>query len=374
MAGIYIHIPFCRHKCPYCNFYSVTSFKNKEVLLSAILHELNDSRHTVLSERIDTVYLGGGTPSILHPGELEKLLDTVYTCYDVSEMAEITLEANPDDLDYDRLKALQHLPVNRLSIGIQSFHVDDLKYLNRIHSATKAHQSIQDAQEAGFNNISIDLIYGIPGLTDKKWLENLQFFLKYKIPHLSAYALTVEEKTPLYKFIKENKLVSPDENQSIEQFLTLREILSQNGFLHYEISNFALPGFQSKHNQSYWKGTKYIGIGPSAHSYNGLQRQWNISAIVPYAKKVIAGETYFESEELTLIQKFNEYVMTSLRTADGLDTRHVASAFGISYLEGLEKGLDPYLHSGHLQKKNHIITLTGQGMLFADKIASDLFI
>lgn len=374
MPGIYIHIPFCKRKCYYCNFYSSVNLRNKEKLVSALLNEIKNRKAYLEEGEIDTIYLGGGTPSLLTIKELDSIFNQINKYFSIIDSPEITLEGNPDDLTIEKLKQLRLTSINRLSIGVQSFFDDDLEYLNRIHNAGDAKQCIQNAQEAGLDNLTIDLIYGIPTLTNQKWQENLNIFISYNIPHLSAYSLTVEKKTPLEKFIRTGKMQEPDDRQSLQHYKTLSETLQTNKFLQYEISNFARPGFISRHNSSYWKGEYYLGIGPSAHSYNGEFRQWNISNIGGYISKIESGENIFEREILTTDQKFNEYIMTSLRTMWGCDVSFINETFGEQYFNHLLGESQQFIDSGLITFEKNTILLTGKGKLFADRLASDLFI
>lgn len=331
MAGIYIHIPFCKQKCHYCNFFSVASVRNKSELLLSIRREITERAVYLNNETVKTIYFGGGTPSLLTVQELENLISILHDHFIIDPDAEITLETNPDDLRIDYLTMLRTSRVNRLSIGIQSFFDDDLIYLNRVHTAAHAKEALRLAQNSGFEKITIDLIYGIPTLTNEKWLSNIQTFLDTGINHLSAYALTVEQKTALYQLIAKGKLTPVDEHQSASQFQLLMEILEKEGFIHYEISNFARSGHYSKHNSLYWLGGNYLGLGPSAHSYNGFSRQWNVSSLTDYIRLAGSSQEVAEKEILTTSQRYNEYVMTSIRTSWGCDIEHIANVFGESY-------------------------------------------
>lgn len=374
MAGIYIHIPFCRRKCHYCNFYSLASIKHRGEFLETLLKEIEIRGEYLQNENVNTIYLGGGTPSLLSKQEINQIITQIKNHFNVHDNVEITLEANPDDLKENKLLQIKDANVNRLSIGIQSFHNDDLKYLNRLHNAEDALNSIEKAKSAGFENISIDLIYGIPGLTIEKWGKNMDVFFNLQIPHLSAYALTVEEKTPLKHFIKQGKLQPPDENESISHFQILMEKIKENGFIHYEISNFAKEGFYSKHNSIYWVGGNYLGLGPSAHSYNGKSRQWNTSNIKKYIDKLSFDEKIYEEEILTEKQKYNEYVMTSLRTSWGCDLKHIENVFGKKYSDYCLKQAEHFIKNDLLILEKTKLFLTTKGKIIADGITAELFI
>jgi oxygen-independent coproporphyrinogen III oxidase len=374
MSGIYIHIPFCLQACHYCDFHFSTSLKNKEAFLNALRTEML-LRKSYLSkpEKIETIYFGGGTPSLLNNEELLRIFDTLFTHYEVDAKAEITLEANPEDLSKEKISSLKNTPINRFSIGVQSFFDSDLKFMNRAHSAQKAISAVKTAQDAGFENITIDLIYGTPTLTDENWKSNLHTAFELDVKHISAYCLTVEEKTALNTFIKTGKVKNVDEEQSAQQFEILVELMKQNNFIQYEISNFAQADFFSQHNSNYWKQKEYIGFGPSAHSYDGASRQWNIRNNSLYIQELEKGKLNFEKEVLTTDQNFNEYIMTSLRTIWGTDLKHIEKRFGTLYLEHLIKESKKYVSSKHLNQHNSLLQLSEAGKLIADKIASDLF-
>ena len=374
MAGLYIHIPFCKQKCHYCNFYSIASSRNKSKLIEAIVQELKIASFYLEGESLKTIYFGGGTPSLLDERELNSLFEAIYKHFRVEANAEITLEANPDDLHSEKVDIIRKSPVNRLSIGIQSFHDEDLLALNRIHTSQQSLEAIRNMQEAGMTNISIDLIYGIPGLTETKWQQNLETFLQLGLPHLSAYSLTVEAHTTLDWLIKKGRSRPVNEEQSISHFKTLQRFAADHGYLQYEISNFCLPGMNSKHNSAYWSGEKYLGVGPAAHSFDGDSRRWNIANISSYVNAINEGILNYEEEILTEKQKFNEYVLTALRTSLGCDLRLIEKRFGIDYHDYLETAAFKNLTSGkYILKDNHLI-LTPEGMLFADGLASDFFL
>lgn len=372
MAGIYLHIPFCKQACTYCNFHFTTSLRYKNDLVDAIIKEIALQRNFLKDETIATIYFGGGTPSLLSGEECGLLLNKVYKEFPVEENAEITLEANPDDITKEKLFAWKNAGINRLSIGIQSFFDKDLVWMNRAHNAELAVNSLQLAVKE-FNNISIDLIYGSPLLSDEQWEKNVAAAINYSIPHLSCYALTVEEKTPLHKNIILKKTTDVDQDKQARQFLLLMQWLKQNGYEHYEVSNFAKPGFRSRHNSSYWQGKKYLGLGPSAHSYDGIVRKWNVANNAKYIEAINNGVTESETEILTEIQKLNEYIMISLRTMEGMDLKKVKLVWGEEKMQGMEKKISLFKKNNLLTQKGMIIQLTDDGMLRADGIAADLF-
>jgi oxygen-independent coproporphyrinogen-3 oxidase len=374
MSGIYIHIPFCRRKCHYCNFFSLASLKYKERFLNALKEEIFIRRNYLNGKPIESIYFGGGTPSILQIAEVDDVLQHIRNYFLLAENCEITLEANPDDLYTHMFTEYRNLGINRLSIGVQSFFDDDLLYLNRIHSGKRAEESILRAKDAGFSNISLDLIYGIPTLTAEKWKQNLERAFSLDIPHISAYSLTVESKTALDLLIRKKKLPAPEEEQVLDHFRILLRMMKEHEFEHYEISNFCKNKLYSRHNSMYWNGTSYLGLGPSAHSYNGISRQWNISNLIYYIEQISRNELFFESEELSLIQKYNEYVMVSLRTMWGCNLNKIADQFGKEPADHFLTLAAKYLASGDLIEKSGIYYLTDEGKLFADGIASDLFL
>ncbi|MAE07624.1 MAG: coproporphyrinogen III oxidase [Bacteroidetes bacterium] len=374
MASVYIHIPFCKHRCHYCNFYSAVSLKYRKEFIGKLLKEINLRKNYLGDEKINTIYFGGGTPSLLSVDEIYHIINTVYKSYSVSNDAEITLEANPDDFNKEKISYIKNnTPVNRLSIGVQSFFDDDLNYLNRIHDSKQAQSSIEASINAGFENITIDLIYGIPTLSNKNWKENLRRFFEYKIPHLSSYSLTVEPKTALHTLIKKNKIKNVVEKESVHHFEILLEEMQKNNFIHYEISNFALEGYYSKHNSIYWLGGNYIGVGPSAHSYNGKSRQWNVSSIKSYCEQDNFVNIIEEKEVLNQDQLFNEYVLTSIRTSWGCDLEHINNLFGEKYSRHFFKNVKMIINEKKIFRKGNVFTLTNKGKLYADGISSSLF-
>ena len=379
MAGIYIHIPFCRQACHYCNFHFATSLHYKEELVAAIVHETNLQKDYLGKDTlVETIYFGGGTPSLCTKEEIGSILSAIKDNFTVSAGAEITLEANPDDITAPILTGWKEAGINRLSIGIQSFFDEDLQWMNRVHTARQAIENLKLAI-AHFTNITIDLIYGTPQLTHEKWKQNIATAIALQIPHLSCYALTVESNTPLDKMIRLHKSPKTDPDKQSEQFLLLMEWMAQAGYEHYEISNFAKPGQRSRHNSSYWAleatGTakKYLGLGPSAHSYNGAERQWNISNNAVYISSVQNNTVPFEKEILTVTQQLNEYIMTALRTREGISLAVLDLHFN-PYKKEIVKNAAPYIDSGLLKEENKCLVLTNEGKLLADGIASDLFV
>ncbi|MBC9798444.1 radical SAM family heme chaperone HemW [Sinomicrobium weinanense] len=372
MGGIYIHIPFCKQACYYCDFHFSTSTGKKEEMIRALQKELQLRKEEFRDEKVETIYFGGGTPSLLSAGELSQLINTVYTHYRVDENPEITVEANPDDLSAKKIEELAASPVNRLSIGIQSFFDTDLKWMNRAHNANEARKCLSGATRY-FDNMTIDLIYGIPGMDNSRWMENLARALEYQIPHISAYALTVEPKTALEKFIRVGKADAPNEAQAGEQFAILAETLQSDGFVHYELSNFGKEGYFSRNNTAYWLGKKYLGIGPSAHSYDGRGRSWNIANNARYIKAINREELPRETEILTETDRYNEYVMTGLRTIWGISPARVEKDFGPEYSRYLLKQAGKHIENGMLSLDEHVLLTTSKGKFLADGIAADLF-
>lgn len=373
MAGIYIHIPFCKKKCHYCNFYSIPSTKRKDELISSLHKELKLQKE-YLGETIGTIYFGGGTPSLLSGDEIKRLTDTVYTNYQTEKNPEITLEVNPDDISIQKIRELQTTAINRISIGVQSFFHQDLNYLNRIHDTEQAEYAVKALQDAGFENISIDLIYGIPTLGQEHWKKNLLKAVEMQVSHISSYAITVEPDTNLDVLIRHEKLQPVSEAETAQQFRFVMDFLRRKNYLHYEISNFCLPGFESKHNKSYWENIPYVGIGPSAHSFNKVSRQWNCSNLNEYIAAISDNKIPCEAEILTINQKYNEYVMMSFRTSRGVSFQQLKDLFGDSYLAYFRNTLKQYENSDRLAFSDDIISLTDEGKLFADSIIADFFI
>ena len=374
MPGIYIHIPFCKQACHYCDFHFSTSQRYKTELLDALCREISLREKYLEDKNIQTIYFGGGTPSLLAAEEIRMIIDCIATHFDVSSDAEITLEANPDDLNADKLKALKQSPVNRFSIGIQSFFEEDLLWMNRSHNAAEAEASIKRTQDAGFENITCDLIYGYPLLSNQKWLHNIYQLTELQIPHISCYSMTVEQGTALHHFVQKGNQGPMNDGQSAEQFKLLMSELQALGYLHYEISNFALPGCESRHNSNYWKGESYLGIGPSAHSFNGQSRQWNVAHNIKYLEAISKDALPAELEILSLQNRFNEYVMTSLRTCWGLDLQKVQADFGTGFEDHILRKVEVLAGSNWLNLDKQKLTLTAEGKLFADHIAAELFI
>ena len=372
MSGIYIHIPFCRQACYYCNFHFSTSRTQQEAMVKSLLQEIALQKDYLAGEPVRTIYFGGGTPSLLNAAEINRITDIIGQNHHIVPNAEITLEANPDDLHQSSITALRQTPVNRFSIGIQSFFDDDLQWMNRAHRATEAESSVKRAQDAGFENITIDLMYGYPLLSNTKWKQNIDKTFTLQVPHVSAYSLTVEPRTALAAAIKNKKQPAVNDQQSADQFMMLIDAMHQQEFEHYEISNFARPGRYSRHNTNYWRGVKYLGIGPSAHSYNGTARQWNIANNAQYMKTLGQRSIPAETEVLTEENRLNEYIMTSLRTMWGLQLQQLESiATGTSTI--ILKTAEPFINKGWLNSYSGVITLTQTGKLYADHIASELF-
>ena len=372
MAGIYIHIPFCKKACNYCNFHFSTSLASKSHLIEAIKEELRLQASYLQNHAIDTIYFGGGTPSLLSAEELQSIFASIERYYSINELKEFTLEANPDDLDANYLNALQNTSVNRLSIGVQSFKEADLLFMNRAHSIQQVDYALKCAQDKGFTNISIDLIYGTPNLSMKEWEQHLNTMLTYEIPHFSSYGLTVEPKTTLAHQIKTKQLPALNPDEAAQQFLLLIDWAKENNFDHYEISNFGKPGAHAIHNTNYWKGIPYLGIGPSAHSFNHKSRQWNIANNQVYIKSILQDQTIPATvEELSIADQVNEYVMTSLRTMWGCDLDKIKNTWHTTLDTVI---IEKYIQQQLITQHQQTIFLSKQGKLFADAIAADLFI
>lgn len=374
LAGIYIHIPFCKKACIYCDFHFSTSMKNKSELVNCIRKELKVRKGYLETNQIETIYFGGGTPSLLEKEELQNILETIHKEFEVAQDAEITLEANPDDLTIEKLKELKSCGVNRLSIGIQSFVGRDLLFMNRSHTIKQAVESVANAKELGFDNMTIDLIYGIPNLTQTEWKRNIQKALELDVNHISAYCLTSEERTAMHHDIAKGKYELPKEEATSKQFNVLVSTLQENGFEQYEISNFSKIGHNSKHNSSYWKQKNFLGVGPSAHSFNGKTRHWNVSNNGRYIKG--ANDNNWVSEEETLDEKthYNEYIMTSLRTSWGINLKYLKENFDPLFVSHFIKESKRFVIANSLIQKGTHFTLSQEGKLLADGIASDLFV
>ncbi|MCD8421932.1 radical SAM family heme chaperone HemW [Tenacibaculum finnmarkense genomovar ulcerans] len=372
MAGIYIHIPFCKQACFYCDFHFSTSLKKKDELISCLITELEIRKNELQNELIETIYFGGGTPSLLSSEEIKSLLNTVYQHYKVIENPEITLEANPDDLSEEKILELANSPINRLSIGVQSFFEEDLKSMNRAHNSKEAKECLSIVTRY-FDNITVDLIYGVPDMSNERWKENLQIAFDFGVNHISSYALTVEPKTVLDSFVKNGKYPEPDETEAKEHFDILVAETAKNGFVHYEISNFGKPAYFSKHNTSYWLGKKYIGIGPSAHSFSKTHRSWNVANNAKYIKELQEGKLPNEQEELSEEDQFNEYLMTGLRTIWGVSLAEIQANFKACFKEDLLKSSKKFIAEGLLIIENNTLKTTPKGKFLADGLASELF-
>ncbi len=373
MSGIYLHIPFCKQACHYCDFHFSTSMKKKDDMILALAKEIEMRKNEFHEEVIETIYFGGGTPSVLGIEDIQFLITTIYTNYKVAANPEITLEANPDDLSERRIIELSNSRINRLSIGIQSFFEDDLNMMNRAHNSGEAKKCLEIATQY-FDNISIDLIYGIPGMSTEKWRQNIETALLFKIPHISSYALTVEPKTALNKLIQLGKVAKPNDEVAQQHFLALVETLEKNNFIHYELSNFGKENYFSKNNSSYWLGNKYLGIGPSAHSYNGISRSWNVSNNSVYIKAIQEDLLPSENENLSFSDRYNEYIMTGLRTIWGVSLERIENEFGILYSNYLKNQTQRFLKDDLLFIEDGILRPTLKGKFLTDGIASDLFI
>lgn len=396
MSGIYIHIPFCKLACHYCDFHFSTSMKKKDEMVLALAKEIQLRKEEFKEEVVETIYFGGGTPSVLQIPDLKLLIDAVFNNYKVAENPEITLEANPDDLHLDFARCdnedtlsvraesrtvlesrtifeeYRSIGINRLSIGIQSFFEEDLQMMNRAHNSEEAKKCLETATKY-FDNISLDLIYGIPGMSNEKWKQNIETALSFKIPHISSYALTVEPKTALNKLIQTGKIAEPKDEVASEHFMILVETLEANGFVHYELSNFGRPDYFSKNNSAYWLGKKYIGIGPSAHSYDGISRSWNIANNPLYLKAIQENKLPNEVEVLSIADRYNEYLMTGLRTIWGVSLDRIQTEFGQHYFDYLLKQAQKFIDDELLFIKGNILKPTSKGKFLADGIASDLF-
>ena len=372
MSGIYLHIPFCRKACHYCNFHFSTSANYKDEMVAALQKEMG-LRKGELHAPVESIYFGGGTPSMVTAAQIKALIHEVYLHFDVVDYPEITLEANPDDLTKPYLSALKESGVNRLSIGIQSFHDKELELMNRAHNRKQALQSVLWAQEL-FDNISIDLLYGTPHTTFEDWQKNLETALALDVPHISSYALTLEPKTALDHFVKKGVVSLLDEKEVEHQFLYLVDVLTQTGYEHYELSSFGKPGYRSRNNTAYWQGKPYLGIGPSAHGYDGENRYWNMSNNAAYLKEIAQGQIPQTTEKLRVIDKFNEAIMIGLRASWGVSLQAMETALGLRYRIHLEQQAQRFIHQGLLQIENQSLKTTSKGAFLADGIAADLFL
>jgi putative oxygen-independent coproporphyrinogen III oxidase len=372
MAGVYIHMPFCRKLCFYCDFYHVIAPADTSGFIKALIREITLRKEYLGAESIRTIYFGGGTPSIFSPDDISAVMEHLRKEFNVEDGSEITIEMNPDDVNMDYLRRIAGTGVNRISIGIQSWNDEELRMLNRRHDSRKAADALRDCFDAGFENVSADLIYGLPGMTVAGWEANLERTFAYPLKHLSAYHLTIEKGTVFGKMLEKKLLKEADEDLSTALFTTLVEKAADAGFVHYEISNFGIPGYFSKHNTNYWKQVNYIGLGPSAHSFNGYSRQWNKSNLNGYITAIKSGNPDFESEELDTRKKFNEYIMTSLRTMWGLDLEYVEKQFekeGYDYVMNMSSKYRDY---GLMKMDRNTLVLTGHGMMISDNIISGL--
>ncbi|HXB39536.1 MAG TPA: radical SAM family heme chaperone HemW [Bacteroidia bacterium] len=372
MSGLYIHIPFCRKACTYCDFHFSTNLEKQEQLVNAICKEIKERKNYLADKKLNSIYFGGGTPSILNVAEVKKILDSVYDYFEVDKSAEVTFELNPEDAEPKYLSEIRKTGVNRLSVGLQSFNNEELQWMNRVHTAQQSVDCIKIAKESGFENISIDLIYGSRFQNGKSWKSTLQKVFDLNVPHISSYNLTIEGKTKLHDQLQKKAEPEVDTELSSRLFDILMEEMQKHGYEHYEISNFCKPGFMAVHNSSYWKGAHYLGVGPAAHSYNGVSRRFNMKSNSGYLRAIEAGKNYWEEEILTEADKYNEYVLTRLRTNWGCDTDEIAELFGHKYKEYFIRNLHQY--ETYISRNKNKITLNKKGKHFADGIASDLFL
>ncbi len=372
MAGIYLHIPFCKRRCIYCDFFSTTRGEMREAYVRTLCSELELRRNYIGNEAIETIYFGGGTPSQLTKEDFERIFSYIYKVYSVKPDAEITLEANPDDLTPEYIAQLRTLPFNRLSMGIQTFREDTLQLLHRRHTAAQAIRAFHDCREAGFDNISIDLMYGLPSETLSAWGKDLKQALALHPEHISAYHLIYEEGTGLWNLREQHRVEEADEDLSLSLFGTLIDRLTEAGYTHYEISNFCLPDRHSRHNSSYWTGKKYLGVGPSAHSYNGVSRQWNIASLDKYIEGIHQGQPHFEVEELDRYTRYNDFIITGIRTVWGLSLTRLQEEFGKELYDYCLRMALPHLQQGTLEQKSDFLKLTREGLFISDSIMSDM--
>jgi len=373
MAGIYIHIPFCKQACSYCNFHFSTSLQYKEPMLDAIAKELEQRKAYLGGQEVQTVYFGGGTPSLLTASEINRLFEVLTKHYALADKMEVTLETNPDDLTATYIRSLKGTPINRFSIGIQSFFDEDLLFMNRAHNAAHAKACIEEAQQAGFEQLTIDLIYGAPTTSHQHWEANLQWAFDKQIPHISCYALTVEPKTALEYQIRKGTVAAVEDEHAAEQFEILLAAMQANDYEQYEISNFCIPPNYALHNSNYWRGAHYLGVGPAAHSFNGTSRQWNIAHNAKYMQALKAGEGFSETEHLTIANQHNEYIMTALRTKWGVDVAKLTQ-WGDEKRPQFEKTAAAYIKKGLVQQANNTYVLSDAGKLIANSIIADFFV
>ena len=372
MAGLYIHIPFCKQRCTYCDFHTIIAPKQMPDLVESLMREMHLRKDYLKNERIETIYFGGGTPSLLTPTMFQQIFSTIYELFSVDENAEITFEANPDDINPDYLKDSSALPFNRISMGIQSFDDVDLKAVNRRHTASQAIEAVKNAQHAGFNNISIDLIYGLPNQTLTSWQKQIEQALSLNVQHISVYGLTFEKGTKLWRQRENAELEALDDDTMNDMYDLLLKTMDENGFEAYEISNFAKPGFRSRHNSAYWKLNPYLGIGPSAHSYDGDSRQWNVSSNTKYIRAIRDNKEYFEREILTTNENYNDYVMISLRTREGADLDFIENTYGVSYLNNCLQSADKYILNEMLIVDGNYLKFSKKGIQLSNIVISDL--
>ncbi len=372
MAGIYIHVPYCKTRCVYCDFYTQTNQTSADRYLQALCREIELRNNYLNNEIVETIYWGGGTPSQLAVEQLIRVMDAVRQHFDVSDTAEITLEANPDDLDEEYLALLRQASINRLSIGIQSFDDEELVFLKRRHSSQQAIEAVKKAQDAGFDNISIDLMYGLPRQTKERWLSNIDKAIQLGVQHISAYHLIYEDNTPLMDLLHRGKVQTVDEDLSVDMFSILIDQLKDAGFEHYEISNYAQPGFISRHNSSYWQGCKYAGFGPAAHSYNGISRSWNVSSLKKYIDGIENGKPDAETEVLNQQSRYNEYILTRMRTAWGIDMKELKACFGETLHNRFTKDIARYIAVGNVIESGDFVRFSREGIFISDGIMSDL--
>ncbi|MEZ4798478.1 MAG: radical SAM family heme chaperone HemW [Flavobacteriales bacterium] len=374
MAGIYLHIPFCKQACHYCDFHFSTNVSRKSEMVEAICREL-EMKASSGNEPIETIYFGGGTPSLLSDSELTRIFQTIEKHFEIHSNAEITLEANPDDLSAEKIRQLSGTPINRLSIGIQSFYNEDLKFMNRAHNANEADRCVKHAQDIGLENITIDLIYAIPGLSSERWINNIQKAIALQVPHISSYCMTIEPKTVFGNREQKGLLQQSPDELSLEQYLILSNELKNSNFFHYEVSNFAKKGFESKHNTAYWNGVPYIGVGPSAHSFDGKnRRKWNISNNALYLKKIASNEPFFEEEVLSNSERYNETIMTGFRTAKGIDLNEISTKFEVNIKKEFSEEIGKYIRNQWMLLDGDNLRLTEEGFFRGDSISSDFFI
>lgn len=373
-AMLYLHFPFCRRACSYCDFHFSVNHREMDVVIDAMIREMEMRKEELPVKVLHSVYFGGGTPSLMNDDQLHRIFNSIHELFQIDTDAEITLEANPDDLTREKLKLLRETPVNRLSIGVQSFFDNHLQLMNRAHNAAMALQSIHDAADAGFTNLTIDLIYGVPGMTIEEWRSNLETAFALPVNHLSCYHLTIEKNTLLNKMVRDGKIVPVYEDESLQQFELLMDLTEARGFDHYEISNFAREGYYSRHNRAYWNDTPYLGIGPSAHSYTGKERRWNVSSNAAYVASLKRGELPSKGEVLTTQNHYNEYIMTGLRTSSGVDSGAILERFGEPVLRDFLVQADRWMEGGELLQEGSRYYLSRSGKLLADRIASGFFL